>query len=172
MRHYPPCSLLSIPLSSLSISLRHLLRFVSEPYPTSSLSSFLSPVSVRVSRLFILFESLVFLPPPPLFLPLSPKMRYHPFPGLSFLPIFAPPSFLWISTTIPRPRPEKTRGKTRFPPNGTRGSGYFKQLLSALPATTKTRLHGPVSPPMIHRRFTRPVRAADLLTPSLARSYC
>lgn len=29
----------------------------------------------------------------------------------------------------------------RFPPNCPRGSGYFKQLLSAVPATTKPRLH-------------------------------
>ena len=82
---------------------------------------------------------------------------------LSFLPILAPPSFLPLD--LKRQSGglghEKTRGETRFPPNGERGSGYFKQLLSALPATTTTRLHAPVSTQMIHRQFTRLARAAD-----------
>lgn len=79
------------------------------------------------------------------------------------------------SNSIPWTIPVRKGAVKRFPTRGPRSrcSGYFKQLLSALPATTKTRLHGYVSTPMIHRRFTRlpsGLRVPPRLARSLARS--
>lgn len=70
------------------------------------------------------------------------KTRFHPF-RTSLLSLSSP--FLPLDPTTIRGHGSRKRDAKRFPPNGPCSSGYFKQLLSAVLATTKTRLHTPVS---------------------------
>lgn len=139
LRYAPPLlTMLSYPFLFLPS------RFPSVIYPGSPRNppSSSQLISLRYRSVFRVYLSSSSPSSSSFLFSLSFKTRFHPF-RTSLLSLSSP--FLPLDPTTIRGHGSRKRDAKRFPPNGPCSSGYFKQLLSAVPATTKTRLHTPVS---------------------------